>query len=140
MRVDRLWIGNDGALRGVVHGALPSKANSRKVATVGPKHARRTLFIKSQEARDYDDQFRVAVQSSNLGNALPFDAAALEIDVTVYQDSLRRDLDIELLCDCLQRSGVITNDRKFWRKVSERKIDKQNPRVEFFIRKRKGLA
>jgi Holliday junction resolvase RusA-like endonuclease len=134
MRVDRLWLPTEGVVCGVVHGALPSKANSRKLVTVGAPGNRRPLFIKSADAREYEEQFRLAVLSSNLGNTIPLGHEKLELHVVVFQESLRRDLDIELLCDVLQKSGVIVNDRRFWRKVMERRIDKANARVEFTVR------
>jgi hypothetical protein len=47
---------------------------------------------------------------------------------------MRRDLDMELIPDALQKSGVIVNDRHLWIKVVRRmEPDPVNPRVEFRI-------
>ena len=116
----------------MIAGTLPNKSNSRTVAQVGPKDARRMLFIKSDEARKYEKAFEQAIQSSPLFTPLP-EKAKLYFKVTVYQENLRRDLDCELLPDLLQKFGAIKNDRLIYRKEYERQIDKENPRVEFEI-------
>ena len=123
------WEPSGGFIEGLVHGPLPSKANSRKIVTFGKGAGARPALIKSNEARKFEAHFQVVALASRL-KAVPLDGK-LWLEVVVYQENMRRDLECELLKDCLQRSGVVKNDRSFWRVGQERRIDKANPRVEF---------
>ena len=133
MRGDKIvWA--PGEIRGVIHGPLPNKSNSRKLVRVRG----RMLFIKEQAAIDWMKAFDVATAASvRFEDEYDFDITPemrLSLHATVYQKDMLRDLDIELLCDALQKSGVIQNDRAIWEKHAIRKIDKENPRVEFVLR------
>jgi Holliday junction resolvase RusA-like endonuclease len=128
-----------GEVRGVVHGSLPNKSNSRRLFMQRGK----LRSIKEQAALDWLARFDVAAragyQSSPKGQQLlhmlaPAMETRWSLAAVVYYPDMRRDLDIELLCDALQKSGVIANDRAIWRKESERRIDKERPRVEFALR------
>lgn len=56
----------------------------------------------------------------------------LALVAQVWFQDMRRDVDTILLCDILQKSGVIENDRMIRLKIINGiEIDKQNPRVEF---------
>ncbi len=58
----------------------------------------------------------------------------LRIDVKLFAADWRRDADAEILYDCLQASGVITNDRWVRMKfVDATKLDAINPRAEITI-------
>jgi len=130
---DRLWMVDPGTIRGIMHGPLPNKSNSKKIVMVGKPGQKRPLIIKSDEARKYEVQFETACWSClrELGR-LP-DGAKLYFRAVVFQQNLLRDLDCELLPDLLQKNNIIANDRAIWRKDYERRIDKENPRVEFEI-------
>jgi len=133
MRGDKIeWA--PGEIRGIIHGPLPNKLNSRKLVRV---HGR-MLFIKEQAAIDWLEAFNVAASAFiDIAYEDGIDITPemrLSLTATVYQKDMRRDLDIELLCDALQKSGVIQNDRAIWEKHAIRKIDKENPRVEFVLR------
>jgi Holliday junction resolvase RusA-like endonuclease len=120
---------SSGEVRGVVHGPLPNKSNSRRVVKVRG----RTMVIKEKAAIAWLKAFDLAAhvpQDCNIFGA----NARFSLTATVYQANMRRDLDIELLCDALQRSGVIENDRAIWAKHAIREIDRDNPRVEFVLR------
>lgn len=129
-RVDRLWAVGPGAIRGTVHGPLPNKSNSRQIVTIRG----RAMVIKSKEAREYEGKFEDAIWNG-LGKLVePLDPGAkLYFKATVYQENLRRDLDVELLPDLLQKFNIIKNDRAIWRKEYQRELDKDRPRVEFEI-------
>lgn len=127
-RVDRLWPVGPDVVAGVIHGQLPNKSNSREIVRVGG----RFLLIRSKEARRYDRRFESAIErSSGLVQIDP--EARLYFKATVHQENLRRDLDVELLPDLLQKFEIIKNDRAIWRKEYERRLDRENPRVEFEI-------
>ena len=113
------------SIEGTIHGALPNKSNARRIV----RCRGRMLVIKAKDALEFEDRFRVAVLASDLV-CIPF-AGKLSLTVDVYQENLRRDLDCELLCDVLQKTGVIENDRAIWAKHYQRFIDKQNPRTQF---------
>jgi hypothetical protein len=176
-RVDRLWMVDPGTIRGIVHGPLPNKSNSKQIVMIPRKsekadlvhlpysqeymeailtladnlrgrllqfyerwcrafmdlQGKRPLVIKSPEARKYEQQFQDTCEAcaSELGR-LP-DGAKFYFRAVVFQQNLVRDLDCELLPDLLQKNNLIGNDRAIWRKEYERKIDKENPRVEFEI-------
>ena len=58
----------------------------------------------------------------------------LRLTVRVTPENMRRDLDIELLCDALQTAGLIVNDRLIWEKHVYRETpDKLNPHVWFCV-------
>ena len=108
-------------------GQLPRKSNSRRIVPV--KGSNRYRSIKSQQALDYEVDFNkqlVARQRQNM-------EGDLEIKGTIYYQSKRSDLSEELLFDCLERSGVISNDRAVVHKDIWKKIDRRNPRVEIEI-------
>lgn len=131
-------------IRFTIQGQAYSKSNSRKQATVGAKGSRRTIWIKSDEAR--------AFAESMLRQIPP--AARVRIDVpacvrlVIYYRTELPDLDETLVLDCLQdqwsrprkgikrqllQAGVVTNDRLFREKHIYHGIDRVNPRVEVAI-------
>lgn len=160
---NRMWR-EAGTLRGVIHGALPSKANSRQLFYVNAKkqvcpcschvrmrangladlasrawccdctkaHQKRAIITKSEEAIAWVE---ACVQTCVLAGV---HTLLLEgrfgLDAVVYQDSLRRDLDVELLPDGIEDGHVLKNDRSIWTKHYWRRIDREVPRVEFRLR------
>ncbi len=134
MKVDHLAESNVAQLiRGVIHGNLPGKANSRKIVKFGGI----LRVIKSDEARDWEERFQAAVAFSarNL-HTIPWKKGIpLQLTAEVYYDSMRQDLEVELLKDALQRAGVIENDRYIFKVMATRRVDKNNPRVEFALTK-----
>lgn len=125
---DRLWSVGPGIIRGIVHGVLGNKSNSRKLVLIKG----RIVPIKEKAARTYEERFEEAVWRS-LGKICVLQGERFYLTATIFYEDMRRDLDGELLPDLLQKSGIIKNDRAIWKKSYERKLDKQNPRVEFEI-------
>lgn len=138
-------------IRLTILGEPASKANSRELATVGPKDKRRTIFRKSDKALDFE--------SSALLQIPPAARVRLEcevaVDVRIFYASRRPDLDESVVLDVLQdrwkpakkdkagneisprtlvQSGVYRNDRQVCEKHVWRRLDKANPRVEIKIR------
>ena len=146
VREDRLWVLEGGAVAGVVHGFLPNKSNSRKIGRV---HGGRPIIMKDQEALALEERFAVIVLASCLGQAVPLVGATkvedlkrgipkLYLTAVVYGD-FRRDLDLELLPDLLQKNGVINNDRAIRRKAYDWELDQENPRVLFEVGLLRGV-
>ena len=128
-RVDRLWAISPASIRGVIHGSLPNKSNAKKIGYVKG----RPMIFQDKAVRDYIEQFEEAVwRSLKEIHPLPEDGE-LYFKALVHQDSMRRDLDAELLPDLIQKFNVIRNDRAIWEKKYRRAIDRENPRVEFLI-------
>jgi hypothetical protein len=128
----------------VILGEPASKANSRKPATVGPKDNRRTIWIKSDKARSYEESALMQIPASvrvMLEGPVRFTA-------TIFYATQRSDLDESLVLDVLQaryskpdkdghreliRRGVYVNDRQVREKHIYHAIDKTNPRTEIVV-------
>ena len=117
----------------IVYGELGSKSNSRKVVRFG----NRTAVIKSDTARQYCKDFLKQVGA----NRKPYEGPVKLTAICYYKD-MRRDLDIALLQDLLQEGTpknpgacFIKNDRQIRHIEAIRKVDKDEPRVEFKLSK-----
>ena len=114
-----------------IYGNPPSKSNGYKIITLPSVFAGkrpRSSLAKTAKLKAYErDFFSQITGAQRLG---------LECKITailrVYNDSWRPDLDgsFKVIFDCLQRGGVIKNDRQIKRIVAEQFKDAQNPRVE----------
>ena len=126
-------------IRFTIIGKCASKANSRKVADVGPADARRRIFIKSKDALQFErDALRQIPPAARARIAVP-----VRVSIWIFYESERPDLDESLVLDILQdrykgtgddrrliQSGVIRNDRLVREKHVYHGIDRANPRVE----------
>lgn len=113
-------------LSGVVYGALKSKANSR-IAT------RNGRYIKSKGAQEFTDAAVVqltVIKNKKLKSPLSGDVG---LECIVHYPSKRNDLDVQLFMDCLEKAGVINNDRSIIECYARKEKDAKNPRVEFSI-------
>lgn len=112
--------------RGVIHGVIESKSNSRQIVKIGKK----TALVKSKAAREW---FASAVVQAKAVACDPLLSGRLVGYARVYYPDERRDLDVELLWDALQ--GVVYhNDRQVREKHVWHFIDKRRPRVEVLIK------
>lgn len=109
---------------GTMPGQLCSKSNSRRVVRQGSK----IRVIKSEESLSYVDGF---VRLFREQKAFEGDVV---LEVHAYYKDRRRDLDIALLQDALQKANVIKNDRQVVEIHAYRYIDKKNPRTGFFLK------
>lgn len=86
-----------------IYGEPASKANSRRIVyTRG-----RVRSIKSRKAIGYVAAF--CAQAAKLAVPITCDVV---LTVRIWYASRRPDLDVALIMDCLQRAGIIKNDRQ----------------------------
>lgn len=119
-------------MKGIVFGALVSKSNSRQIVRRG----NRIASIKSSKGLAYESSaiMQLTVLKLKLAPPPPF-LGDLTFTATIYYPSRRNDLDCSLFQDCLQKAGVIGNDRQLKEIHLYHGLDKLNPRVEFSITK-----
>lgn len=90
-------------------------------------------MVKHPKARAFEADFIAQVPASakvGLGSK----SRLLRSTIAVYYPSWRQDVDVELIYDLLQKSGVVANDRYIREKhVYGAQIDPVNPRVEIEI-------
>lgn len=103
-----------------------SKANSRIM--IVNKGKRRC--IKSANAQAYVDSFLWQMRSHIKNMRLSQLEGNVRLVCTIYYASYRKDLDESLIMDCLQKSGILKNDRQIKEKHIYHRIDKKNPRSE----------
>lgn len=108
-----------------LYGELASKANSRKLVTIGGK----PRFIKSDKAREWEKIADMQIPADHrVGMTGP-----IRMTATIYYASRRPDLDPSLLMDVLEHSGVYANDRQIVEQHLTKKLDPLNPRVELVL-------
>lgn len=112
-------------VRFVIYGEPASKANSRKLVTVRDKLTGRprTLFIKSEKARNYEKD--AEKQMPKLPALL---LGPVRISIKIFYASERPDLDESLILDVLQEH-IYKNDRQVREKHIYHAIDRDNPRA-----------
>ncbi len=110
-------------------GNLPRKSNSRQVFK--NRRTGNIIFAKSATALDYTDSF--LLQTKNVDKSLFQSSRPLKLTAKIYYQSKLSDLSDELLCDLMQKSGIIFNDRLIKEKHLYCYLDKINPRCEVEI-------
>lgn len=108
----------------VIHGTCPSKSNCYRIG-------HKTLF-KTDALKKYEDNFYIQCDKYRNKNITGY----FEIYVSVYYPNQRADLDnaLKIILDCLQRCNAIPNDNKCVKIVAEKYLDKDKPRVEFYLK------
>lgn len=122
----------------MIIGEAASKANSRKLVTIGGRPA----FIKSQKARDYERDALLQIPAS----AKVMFAGPLRVTIRIWYATERPDLDESVILDVLQaktegtgkerkiiRRGVYLNDRQVREKHVFHGIDRLMPRAEIEV-------
>jgi len=104
----------------IIKGELKSKANSRRVTRNG-------LIIKSKAALEFMEYAVLQLQQQYKGEPIEY---KVYLDLVIYYPNRRSDLSPELFFDCLQKAGVLKNDRQIYGYVAIKELDKENPRVE----------
>ena len=104
-------------------GNVPSKSNCYRIIRLGS----RCSLAKGKDLKSYEKSFLTQYRASETI------ACEFGINLTVYYPSRRADLDnsLKVILDCLQKAGAIKNDNKCVEIVAHRKLDKENPRIEF---------
>ena len=143
-RISSRWSQVHAAVEITIIGEPASKANSRKPATVGKGDARRTLWIKSDKAREYE---RIVIPQVRPDHRRMLTGRIRATFVIYYRTELP-DLDESIILDMLQakyeknkrtgarelwREGVYVNDRQVRERHTYHAIDKANPRTVVLI-------
>jgi len=102
-------------------GHQPRKSNSRQMA--------RGRIIKSEKALRYEE---FAVKWLRMNKRLQLDInVPVELFADVYYPNMKCDLSDELLCDVLEKGGVVRNDNLIRKKhIFWAGLDKESPRCE----------
>ena len=125
-----------------IFGEPASSKNSRKQASVGKPGAKRTIWIKSEKARDYEhDALRQIPPAARLQLQGP-----VRITLRIWYATERPDLDEALILDILQnrfkgkaparqliQNGVYCNDRQIKEKHVYWGKDPVAPRTEVVV-------
>lgn len=120
---------------GVVYGNPPSKSNCYTIITLKSKAGKvHGSLGKTKALKEYEDKFYMQLQGKYRN--LNIDSL-FEFYIDAYMPSMRTDLDNILKCvlDCLQKTGTIKNDNLAVKIEARKFVDKENPRVEFYIKK-----
>ena len=136
-----------------IYGNLPRKSNNRQIVYREGK----PISIKSKDALAYVESCCVQlntimnahrsqtppnigghIQPLGLSRIFPLQGS-LGMTLTIYYDNAQADLSDELFADCLQRCGVISNDRQLEVKLLVREIDRKRPRVECRLTRREDI-
>lgn len=111
-----------------IPGQAPSKSNTYKVITLnGHGSLAKQPALKNYEAAFY---WHLPGVYRNL-----LIDGAFELYIRVYFTTMSHDLDnsLKVVLDCLQYTKTIKNDNKCAKIVAEKFIDKENPRIEFYL-------
>ena len=107
----------------VIYGLVPSKSNCYRFAG--------KFMYKTKALKDYEESFLeqcVFYKDKNIeGN--------LRIEVIVYYPNRKSDIDnsLKVLLDMMQKVKAFDNDNKVAEIEIFKRLDKENPRVEFKI-------
>jgi Holliday junction resolvase RusA-like endonuclease len=103
----------------VIFGEPASKANSRKLVTLGGRPA----FIKSQKARDYVTEFQRQCHQQ----VKVMTDKDVRVELMIHYASRRPDLDESVILDAMQ--GIVyVNDRQVKQRFAYWGLDKDLPR------------
>lgn len=86
--------------------------------------------IKNAKAQAYVESFLWQMRSHIKNMRLAQLEGNVMLECNIYYASYRKDLDESLIMDCLQKSGILKNDRQIKEKHIYHRIDKKNPRAE----------
>ena len=110
-----------------VDGMLPSLKNQRRIVT--NRRTGKPISIKSQAAMEYENHFISKVPNKYKKNY----EGPVSLRVRVWYPSKRNDLDVEFLCDLLQKAEIIKNDRQIMHKEAWKGKDADHPRTVFTL-------
>ncbi len=116
---------NPTSISFVVIGQCYSLKNSKQLA--------RGRTIKHPKARLFEETFALQVPADARNLMLGSSVSLLRANISVWYPSHLQDLDTAIVYDCLQRSGVISNDRYVVEKHEWGHVDVKNPRVAITI-------
>lgn len=138
MNGDEFPVDNSPVVRFTILGEAASKANSRKLVTLGGRPA----FIKSQKAREFEAAALLQIPAA----AKVMLTGTVRATIRMFYATERPDLDESVVLDVLQaktegtgknkkviRRGVYWNDRQVREKHIYWGLDRNNPRVEIIV-------
>ena len=111
-----------------IKGNTPSKSNCYKIVNFNG-HA---SLAKTPALKKYEESFVWQCDKYRNKNI----DSTFEFYIDVYYPSKRSDLDnsLKVILDSLQRIKAIKNDNNCAKIVAQKFIDKENPRIEFYIK------
>jgi Holliday junction resolvase RusA-like endonuclease len=122
----------------MIEGQCYSLKNSRQLITLKSPHAaaigitcehcgrqNHVIHVPNSEAKKFERAFEKQVPSE----ARQMILTPVRVDIEIFYPSNRSDLDEAIVLDCMQRSGIIRNDRQIVAKWIRKRIDPVNPRV-----------
>ncbi len=119
----------------IILGNIPSKSNCYRIVTIPRKAPDKSYssLAKTGELKEYEKRFGIQCRIYRNANI----QGSFMLHVDVFYPSMRADLDnsLKVLLDCLQGAGAFKNDNKCSRIVANRFLDKNNPRIEFYLAK-----
>lgn len=117
-----------------IHGNPPSKSNQYRVRAMVQKGKKpRAILYKSAELKSYEKSFIEEIPENCKVDMI----GDLNMAVVCYFSSRRPDVDnaAKSILDCLQKGGVIRNDRSVMKLTLIKELDKDNPRVDIAIKR-----
>lgn len=118
---------SDYLITKTISGSLPSLKNQRRIVT--NRRTGKPFSIKSQVAMTYETHFMSKINDKD---KIGYDGP-VSVRVRIWYPTKKNDLDIEFLCDLLQRAEIIKNDRQIMHKEAWKGKDKDNPRTIFTV-------
>jgi Holliday junction resolvase RusA-like endonuclease len=103
----------------------PRKSTSREIVTRGKGAKAKPFLIKSKKARKFCDDFERIVGHHDP----PLVDGYFMLITNIFYPTKRPDLSSELIQDCLESCGVISNDRQMVATFNFKHIDRENPRA-----------
>jgi len=113
----------------VIRGTFPSKANNYKAIPVKGKGKLHARLVKSKKVKDFEN-----VMKMQLDQVVPVVGEFIVIG-TIYTRTHLKDLDgfKKLFYDVLQAEGKIENDNLLAHHSWSKGLDREAPRVEFYL-------
>lgn len=110
----------------IIYGQVIGKSNNYMAV---PRQSGDKRIIKNANIRAYEKLFAKQCKLYREKGI----SGRFKLFVTVWHSSVRFDLDnsLKTILDCLQSVGAITNDSLCFAIQAEKRIDKNNPRIEF---------
>jgi len=113
----------------VILGSCPSKSNCYKIIKIGNIYS----LGKTNTLKKYEKDFYIQCNVYRDANIEDY----FELYMDVFYPNQRSDLDnsLKVVLDCLQKVKAIKNDNKCTKIMVRKFLDKDNPRVEFILKK-----
>jgi len=117
------------------HATVKFTVNLKLVSMKNRKIQTRAGHVfKNPDVKAFEEDFAMLIPSEYRHLMLGSLTEPLAATIQVWYPSRRSDLDVALVLDCLQTSGVISNDRHVIEQHLYARIDRDNPRIEIELR------